>query len=195
MHARAESVQLPVNPHDFCGHGSSGDVPDLDAFNDTVEDLRRKLGYIAVLRQGRLNPSPFHAFGKGSHLSQHIRIEHAVIDRVRFGAGFRVVVVLHAAVQILLAVGQLPVRNGKPVPAAIAIQQPAEDVFSVAARGARVALFCEPGRVELLLGDDRLVRVDGHNSPFRRRRDALLGLVIHRLGFQCCQPAQINGIV
>lgn len=44
-----DSSQFPVDSDDLCRNGLSRDVPDLDALNCALEDLRRELGYISVL--------------------------------------------------------------------------------------------------------------------------------------------------
>ena len=69
--------------------------------------------------------------------------------------------VLHAAIQIVLAVGQPSVRNRKPMAAAVAIQQPAEKILAAKARRTKVILLCELCCVKLFLCDDRIVRVRG----------------------------------
>ena len=73
-------------------------MANLNSLNSASKDLRRQLSNVSEFCQRRLYLSAAHTFCEGSQLRQNKRVKHAVIDRVRFQADFRMIVMMHTAV-------------------------------------------------------------------------------------------------
>ena len=120
--------QLPINLDHISGSGFMGHVSNLDALDHIVQNLWCQFLDICVLLYGRIQLSPLHAPGKGLNLLQHIGLQHLVIHPVGLGTHIRMLIVVHAEVDIRFPIFELLFGNGQRVSAAFAEQFIAKQV-------------------------------------------------------------------
>jgi len=109
-----------------------------------------------------------------------------------FRARLRAAQVRHAAIDVILAVCELSVGDGKDASAAAAEEHAAEDVFPLLICGTPTVFPYAPHLIKKLLGDDRFVRVQDDDLILEWNGSLLLGLVVHDLCSMVDHVAEIH---
>lgn len=130
-------------------------MANLDPLDHIIQNFRCQLLNGCVFADSGVHFPALHAFGKGLHLLQHIRIEHIVVDPVGFGADLRVGIVVHTEVNIRFPVFQLLSGNLQRVSATFTEELTPEQIKSLVQGG--TALSCANLLYTLKLG----IRYDG----------------------------------
>lgn len=120
--------QPPIDLDHVSWPGFMAHMSDFDAFDHIIQNLWCQFLDIRVLLYGRIQLSPLHAPGKGLNLLQHIGIQHLVIHPVGLGTHIRMLIVVHAEVDIRFPIFELLFGNGQRVSAAFAEQFIAKQV-------------------------------------------------------------------
>ena len=106
-------------------------MADLDPLDHIIQNFRCQLLNGRIFADFGVHFSALHAFGKGLNLLQYIGVEHIVINPVRFGADFRVSIVVHTEVNVRFPVFQLLSGNRQWVATAFTEELSPEDIDPV----------------------------------------------------------------
>lgn len=115
------SSQFPLNMNHFSGSGTVRYVPDLNAFNHILQNLRRQGFNGRILADRRVHLPPLHALRKIPNLFKHIGVKHLMVNDVGLGADLRVPVMIGAEINICASVFEPLPGDGQRVAAAVAV--------------------------------------------------------------------------
>ena len=87
-------------------------VPDLNAFNHILQNLRRQGFNGRILADRRVHLPAFHALCKIPHLFKHIGVKHLMVNDVGLGADLRMPVMIGAEIDVCAPVLE-PGRNSQ----------------------------------------------------------------------------------